>query len=72
MNQFNDLRTALLPFAKAAADYEPPTSSRAWRDEEHIALSLTVGHVRNARRVYLKAQPAKEGVNVSDDKTTER
>ena len=44
----------LLPFAKAADDYEPPKSKRRYRDEEHVALSLTVGHLREARRVFLK------------------
>jgi hypothetical protein len=44
----------LLPFAKAADDYEPPKHKRRLRDEEHIALSLTVGHLRSARRTLMR------------------
>lgn len=49
-----DILKILLPFAKAADDYEPPCHQRRLRDEEHVALSLTVGHLREARRVVLK------------------
>jgi hypothetical protein len=49
----NNVRV-LLPFAKAADDYEPPKSKRRLRDEEHVALSLTVGHLREARRILMK------------------
>jgi len=63
----DDRLRALLPFAKAADDYEPPKSEKRWRDGEHIALSLTVGHVREARRVLLMLlntapTPGSEGV----------
>lgn len=49
-----DLLTVLLPFAKAADDYEPPCHQRRMRDSEHVALSLTVRHLREARRMVLK------------------
>lgn len=45
---------ALLPFAKSVDDYEPPKSKRRLRDEEHVALSLTVGHLREARRALVR------------------
>lgn len=48
-----DVIKVLLPFAKAADDYEPPRHQRRLRDEEHVALSLTVGHLRQARRALL-------------------
>lgn len=57
-----ELALVLLPFARAANDYEPPKSSRPWRDEEHIALSLTVGDVRRARRACLAARALWERV----------
>lgn len=50
----SDIVKALLPFAKAADDYEPPCNKRCFRDEEHVALSLTVGHLREARRALLQ------------------
>ena len=51
----DELTVALLPFAKAAEDYEPPTS-KLYRDEEHVALSLTAGDLRRARRALLRHQ----------------
>jgi hypothetical protein len=53
-SKMDDKLRVLLPFAKAADDYEPPKSKRRLRDEEHVALSLTVGHLREARRILLK------------------
>lgn len=50
--RLEQLEAALLPFAKAASDYEPPMS-KLYHDEEHVALSLTAGHLRQARRVLL-------------------
>ena len=49
----DDFIRAVLPFAKAAEDYEPPKVKRRYRDEEHVALSLTAGHLREARRVLM-------------------
>lgn len=58
VQRIRQLEAALLPFAKAAGDYEPPTSKH-YDDREHVALSLTAGHLRQARRVLL----AKESIS---------
>lgn len=52
--------STLLPFAKAADDYEPPKHGRRLRDNEHVALSLTVGHLRAARSQLLKLLQERE------------
>lgn len=50
----SEIIKSLLPFAMAADDYEPPRHQRRMRDEEHVSLSLTVGHLRDARRVLMQ------------------
>jgi hypothetical protein len=59
----DDAERALLPFVKAAEDYEPPRSDRFFRDEEHIALSLTVGHLREARRLLIRLRKGAVGAD---------
>lgn len=59
---------SLLPFAKAADDYEPPRHERRMRDEEHVALSLTVGHLRKARRMVLELIESRPATTVTPDR----
>jgi hypothetical protein len=54
MMMIDDYLKVLVPFAKAADDYEPPKVKRSYRNSEHVALSLTVGHLREARKLFIK------------------